>query len=84
MPDLRINWYQSEKHIPQKSVFSPAGFQSEKKLPYGSFFLRTKTFGHNTFWIALHAMKMDNFNFVNYKITNKNNLLRLMDKFYRQ
>ena len=48
------------------------------------FFLRTKTFGHDTFCIALHVMKMDNFNYLNNKITNKNNLLSLMDKYYRQ
>ena len=54
-----------------------------KKLPYGNLFLPTKTFGHNTFCIALHVMKMDNFNYVNYKIMNKNNWLSLMDKYYR-
>ena len=58
--------------------------RSEKKFPYGSFFLCTKTFGHNTIRIALHVMNMDYFNFVNYKITNKNNGLNLMDKFHRQ
>ena len=47
--------------------------KSEKYFPYGSFFLCTKTFGHNTFCIALHVIKIDNFNNVNYKITNKNN-----------
>ena len=47
------------------------GFLCEKKLTYGSFFLRTKTFGHNTFCIALHVMKMDNFNYLNYKISKK-------------
>ena len=51
----------------------PNDLGHKKKVPYGSFFLRIKTFGHNTFCIALHAMKMDNFNFINYKITNKNN-----------
>ena len=51
---------------------------------YGSFFSRTKTFGHNTFCIALHMMKMDNFNLLNYKISNKNNLLSLIDKYYRE
>ena len=40
---------------------------------YGRFFLRTKTFGHNAFCTALHVMKMDNFNYVNFKISNKNN-----------
>ena len=45
----------------------------EKTFPYGSFFLGTKTFGQNAFCIALHVMNMDNFNHVNYKITNKNN-----------
>ena len=50
----------------------------------GAFFLRTKTFGHNTFCRALHVMKMDNFNFLNYKIINKNNSLSLMKKYYRQ
>ena len=59
-------------------------FSRQKKLPYGSFFLRTKTFGHNTFCIASHVMKMDNFNLLNYKISNKNNKLSLMDKYYRQ
>ena len=58
--------------------------KSKKNFPYGSFFLRTKTFGQNTFCIALHVMKMDNYNIVNYKIINKNNLLSLMDKYYRQ
>ena len=79
-----INWYQNKKPIPQKSVFFTAHFQSEKKLSSGSFFLRTKTFGHNTFCIALHVIKMDSFNPLNYKIINKNNLLSLMDKYYRQ
>ena len=46
--------------------------------------LRTKTFGRNTFCIALHELKMDNFNFVNYKITYKNNSLSLMNKYYCQ
>ncbi len=55
-----------------------------KFLSNGRFFLRTKTFGHNTFCIALHVMKMDNFNNLNYKITNKKNILDLMDKYYRQ
>ena len=54
---------------------------SKKKLPYGSFFLHTKIFGHNTFCIALHMINMDNFN---YKITDKNNLFSFMDKQYRQ
>ena len=79
-----INWYQSKKPIPQKLVFSTTRFQSEKKLPYGSFFLRTKTFGHNTFSIALHVMKMDIFKLNYCEITNKNNWLGLMDKLYRQ
>ena len=48
-------------------------FLCEKNLPYGSFFLRTKIFGHNTFCIALHVIKMDNINLPNYNITNKNN-----------
>ena len=56
----------------------------KKKLVYRSFFLRTKTFGHNTFCIALHAIKMDNFNILNYKIGNKSNRLSLMDKYYSQ
>ena len=61
--DLWINLYQSKKHIPQKSVFSTACFKCEKKLPYGkNFFLHTKIFGLNTFWIALHMIYMDNFN----------------------
>ena len=34
-----------------------------KKIIYGSFFLRTKTFGHNTFCIASRVIEMDNFNF---------------------
>ena len=46
----------------------------------GDFFLRTKTFGHNTFCIASHVIKIDNFNYVEYKITNKNNKIILMDK----
>ena len=49
----------------------------------GAFFLRTKTFGHNTFCVGSHVMKMDNFNFVNYKIINKNNCFSLMDKYHR-
>ena len=61
------------RQLPSKIGIFSTHSKSKKKLPYGSFFLRTKTFGHNTFCIALHAMKMDNFNFVNYKITNKNN-----------
>ena len=59
-------------------------FLCEKKIPYGSFFFRTKTFGHNTFCIALHVMKMDNTIYFNYKISKKNNLLSLMDKYYRR
>ena len=47
-------------------------------------FSRTKTLVHNTFCIALHVMRMDSFNFLNFKISNKNNLLSLMDKYYRQ
>ena len=47
-------------------------------------FSRTKTLVHNTFCIALHVMRMDSFNFLNYKISNKNNSLSLMDKYYRQ
>ena len=41
--------------------------KSKKKFPYGSFFLRTKTFGHNTSCIASHAMKIDNFLKILYK-----------------
>ena len=63
-----------------QKVLGPKVLVRKKKLPYGSFFLRTKTFSHNTFWIAVHVMKMDNFNFLNYKSSNKNNLLSLMDK----
>ena len=37
--NLWINWYQSKKPIPKKSVFSTARFQGEKKLPYGGVFL---------------------------------------------
>ena len=33
-----INLYQSKKPIPQKSVFSTASFESEKKLPNGMYF----------------------------------------------
>ena len=44
------------------------GSEEQKYFPYGSFFLRTKTFGHNTFCIALNVMKMDNFNFLNKKL----------------
>ena len=69
--DLWINWYRDKKPIPQKSVFSTAYFQSEKNLQFGSFFLRTTTFGHNTFWIALHVIKMDNFNCFNTKYLRK-------------
>ena len=51
----------------------PKDIDHEKTFPDGRVFLCTKTFGHNTFCIALHVMKMDNFNFLNYKITFKNN-----------
>ena len=59
-------------HVASKLLL-PNDIDHKKKLPYGRFYLCTKTFGHNTFSIALHVMKMDNFNFLNYKITNNNN-----------
>ena len=67
----------------QKVLWSK-DFLCIKKLPYGSFFLGTTTFGHNTFCTALHLMKMGNFNYFNYKIIHKNNLFSHVDTQYRQ
>ena len=35
-------------------------------------------------FIASHVLKMDNFYNSKYKLHNKNNVLNLMDKYYRQ
>ena len=63
--DQRSRHPKNPKHMeaffPLESVMTK-DFQSKKTLPYGSFFLRTKTFRHNTFCIALRVMKIDNFN----------------------
>ena len=67
-----------------QKALRPKKLGRKKKVLYGSFFLRTKTSEHNTFCIALHVMKMDNFNIINYKISNKNNLFSLIDTYYRQ
>ena len=87
-PQIKNNFYclldNYYRQLPWNIGIFSAHSKSEKKVPYGSFFLRTKTFGHITFCIALHVMKMDNLDFLNYKISNKNNWLSLMDKYYRQ
>ena len=67
-----------------QKVLCPKILVCKKILPYVSFFFGTKTFGQNTFSIGLHVMEMDNFNYLNYKISNKNYLLGLMDKYNRQ
>ena len=71
--DLWINWYRGKKPIPQKSVFSTACFQSEKKLPYVIFFLQ-----------GVIIINMDNFNYFNYKINEENNEFDLVGLQYRQ
>ena len=55
---------------PKIGIFSTHS-KSKKKVPYGSFFLRTKTFGHNTFCITSHVIKMDNFIFLIIKLLIK-------------
>ena len=51
----------AKKPIPQKSVFSTAHFQSEKKLPYGTFFMEPNFIGLNTFYMAFQMIYMDQF-----------------------
>ena len=79
-----------DKLVSKQKVYSPkisllySPFSKRKKAPIWEFFLRTKTFGHNTFCIALHVTKIDNFNLLNYKITDKIHKFSLMDNNNRQ
>ena len=55
--DQRSRHAKKPKHMgacfPIESVMIK-DFQSEKKFPYGSFFMHRKSFDHSTFFTALH------------------------------